>query len=194
MKNINYFKPFMYGVRMIMLTHRSKEGGKMNQPDRVAVRRISKNQDEFMEIFNEFTKMKDSDPRPLRIYSSVNPRNVEKAIMHFKHKQLDADYYDEESRHGFYYDIKNRWISALMQRSCKAGSQFLIDIDEEDNLEEAMSLLKKITLEKGFGSCFEEGIYTYPTKHGFHIVTPPFNPQWMQGYKINPDGLLLLDW
>ena len=101
------FSDFMSGYRLIMLTQRSKEGGKVNKPDRVAKKKISTNKEEFLEIVKEFKEIKDKSNNPLRIYSSVNSRDINKAIREFKYRQLEADYYVEKSKTGFYLDIKN---------------------------------------------------------------------------------------
>ena len=125
---IKKFKGFTDGVRMIMLTQRSKEGGKMNNPDKVSKRKISSNSIEFEAILEEFLEIKNSFPeKQLRIYSSVNQRNFEKGMREFKRQQLEADYYDHESKCNFYLDIKNRFLSSLMKPSSRAETFFLID-------------------------------------------------------------------
>jgi len=187
------FSDFMNGYRLIMLTQRSKEGGKVNKPDRVATKRISKNKEEFLEIVKKFLEIKEQSDKPLRIYSSVNKRDIEKGIREFKHRQLDADYYDEESRHDFYLDIKNRWISCLMNPSSRAETKFLIDIDD------VMRKGKNYDI-----SFIEEHLETikvkillgYDTKNGTHIITEPFNPNlWNSEFgDIKKDSLLLLDY
>ena len=108
---------FSDGIRMLMLCYRNKEGGENS--DKHNVRKISRNKEEFFEIFREFQKIKESSQEPLRIYSCVNCRNIEKAIMNFKREQLEADYYDKDSRDNFYFDIKNRWISSLMKPNAR---------------------------------------------------------------------------
>lgn len=179
------FADFMDGNRMIMLIHRGKEGGKNDRGDRVSKRKISKNKEEFVEIVKEFLVLKAESDKPLRIYSAVNKRDIDKAIREFKQRQLDSDYYDEDSRQGFYLDIKNRWISCVMSPKCRAETKFIIDIDDgEDDIDfikEKLELLSvKILLE-------------YKTKNGTHIITEPFNPNLLPEADINKDGLLLLD-
>lgn len=181
------FANFMDGNRMIMLIHRGKEGGKNNRGDRVSKRKISKNKEEFIEIVKEFLELKAKSDNPLRIYSAVNKRDMDKAIRVFKQRQLDADYYDKEGRQGFYLDIKNRWISCVMSPKCRAETSFIIDVDTDNPVDgefvkEQLELLRvKILLE-------------YETKNGMHIVTEPFNPNTLPEADINKDGLLLLDY
>lgn len=181
------FADFMDGNRMIMLILRKKEGGGTAEKDRISKRKMSKNKEEFVEIVKEFLELKAKSDKPLRIYSAVNKRDIDKAIREFKQRQLDADYYDEENRQGFYLDIKNRWISCVMSPKCRAETSFIIDVDTDDPVDgefikEQLELLRvKILLE-------------YKTKNGIHIVTEPFNPNTIPEADIKKDGLLLLDY
>ena len=179
------FKNFTDGHRMIMLTLRGKEGGKVNNPDKVSRRKISANKEEFKKILEEFLKIKNSSPNiPLRIYSSVNARDINKGIREFKRRQLESDYYDEDSKYKFYLDIKNRFLSSIMVPASRAETKFLIDVDydEGDNgwIIEQELLEAKVDI-----------LFTYKTKNGMHIVTEPFNPN-LVSYKVNKDALLLL--
>jgi len=176
------FGDFMDGYRLLMLTLRGKEGGKVNKPDRVAKRLITKDKVEFLKLLGDLLEIKRPEER---IYSSVNPRNIKKGIRLFKQRQLDADYFDETSKNSFYLDVKNRWISAIMSPSCKAESNFLIDIDKGDDDEHA---IEKQVAKKGIKILLE-----YPTKNGRHIVTKAFNPALLPCVELKKDGLLLLN-
>ena len=58
-KNImDKFSDFTDGVRIIMLTQRNKEGGKVTNPDKVSRRKISMNRQEFQEILGELIEIK----------------------------------------------------------------------------------------------------------------------------------------
>lgn len=178
----------MDGYRFIMLLHRNKEGGKSNRPQKNGVKRITKNREEFIEMLDELQKLKAESKVPMRIYSSVNERDIEKTIREFKRRQLDADYYDTESRHGFYLDIKNQWVSSLMKPNSRAETKFLIDVDNiiDWSISTVVNHLKKIGVKI---------ILKYPTKNGFHIITEPFNPNLFNNEfgEVKKDGLLLLD-
>jgi len=181
---------FKQGIRMLMLTHRGKDGGVKTRPDRFAIKRITTNEEEFDEAFKDLKELKNKSPEPLRIYSSVNSRNIIKAQREFKQRQLEADYQDTDSRNKFYLDIKNRWISCLMKPNCRANTLFLIDIDEEVTDKDCSSYARK-NLEK-IGA---EIVYEYPTKNGIHIITKPFNPNLFNSNfgEVKKDSLLLLD-
>ncbi len=169
------------GYRMLMLIDRSKCGTDRNKNK--SIRKISKNKEEFLEILQEFLDLKKDGER---IYSCVNERDINKAIRIFKQNQLDADYYDEESRNSFYLDIKSRWISAIMRPQAKKESSFLLDIDTKDKieLEDIKKRLCKIS----------SNYVRYETKNGYHFICPPFNPELLQGIDIKKDGMLLLDY
>ena len=190
-KIIKQFKNFMDGYRFIMLIHRNKEGGKSNRPQKNGTKRITKNKEEFIETIEELQKLKEESKVPMRIYSSVNARDIEKGIREFKRKQLDADYYDIESKHGFYLDIKYQWISSLMKPNSRAETNFLIDLDGDEVGKYKFLINEKIEELK------VKILLNYPTKNGWHIITKSFNPNDLviRGFtkEINKDGLLLLD-
>lgn len=182
------FKFFTDGVRVMFLIHRNKEGGETNN---TKVRKvITRDSEEFRLELIKLIDEKERSELPYRIYSSVNARDIEKAIRQFKFEQLEADYYDDESRHGFYYDSKNRFVGALMTPSSRMKDQsyFIFDVDDEegrDVMGDALSAL---------GNCGANIVIQYKTKNGWHIVTEPFNPNTFScpGVEIKKDGLLLL--
>lgn len=187
------FKFFSDGVRVLFLIHRNKEGGETNN---TKVRKvITRDSEEFrLELIKLIDEKERAamlrEPIPYRIYSSVNARDIEKAIRQFKFEQLESDYYDDESRHNFYYDSKNRFVGALMTPSSRMKDQsyFIFDVDNvegRDMMGEALSVL---------AVCDAKIIMQYATKNGWHIVSEPFNPNTFScpGVEIKKDGLLLL--
>jgi hypothetical protein len=186
----NIIEQFSDGIRMLMLCQRNKEGRDTNKTDRASTRKISKNKEEFYEILSEFKKLKEESSEPLRIYSCVNRRDLDKAIREFKREQLDADYYDKDSRNQFYFDIRNRWISCLMQPNCRTETFFLIDIDNVQGETTDISLV-----ERHLERLKVEVVAKYLTKNGVHIITKPFNPNQFHSEfgEIKKDALLLLD-
>ena len=184
---MSLFKDFTDGVRMIMLTRRAKEGGKSNRPDWVAKRKISTNKDEFEKILEEFLEYQSEHPE-YRIYSCVNRRDFNKGIREFKRQQLEADYYDIESRDKFYLDIKNRFLGSLMKPSSRAETLFLIDADDltAKTIGNAIDEIEEIT----------DVVLTYKTKNGYHIITKPFNPNLLGNKfgEIKKDAMLLLSY
>ena len=177
------FGDYMDGYRLLMLTLRGKEGGKVTKPDTIAKRLITKDKGEFLKLLGDLLKIKRPEER---IYSSVNSRDIKKGIRLFKYRMLDADFFDEDSKNSFYLDVKNRWISAIMSPRCKAESKFLIDIDEGDDDEYA---IEKQVAKKDIDILLE-----YPTKNGRHIITQAFNPAILPCVELKKDGLLLLSY
>lgn len=179
-KIIEKFWNFTDGVRVLFLIHRKKEGG--DNCDRKHIKRPVRNRAEFEKTLIEFLDIIKTEKKPYRIYCSANPRNVDKAIRRFKINQLEADYYEESEKDSFYFDSANRWVSCLMKPSSRDGNSFIIDIDQDDNLDEALMKLSGIT----------RNYFVYKTKNGHHIVSQAFNPRLMEGFEIKKDGLLLL--
>lgn len=178
------FEPFADGVRVLFLIHRNKEGGDTNNTKVEKI--VTTDRREYWEAVAKLIEQKNAAPVPYRVYASVNCRHIDKAIRQFKFEQLEADYYDRDQRHGFYYDIRNRWIGCLMQPPQKASSYFLFDVDAPDN---------GPTLKALAGSSKAEIVASYRTKNGWHIVTEPFNHTTIQlppETSLNTDGLVLL--
>lgn len=179
------FDGYTDGLRLMMLTHRNKEGGKSNRPDRFARKRVSTTKEEFAENLSELLELKSLADVPMRIYSSVNPRSIEKGIRELKRRMLEADYYDVKSKHGFYLDIKNQWFSALAKPAAKAGSLFVVDIDSQEEYVSFQEDVSKLDLSI---------VSRFTTKNGWHVIMEPFNPSLLPGYDIKTDALLLLSW
>lgn len=154
-------------LRVVLLIHRSKEWGANNKFKRHIKKIITTNSEEFFEAIRELKEIKDNDERPLRIYASCNSRDINKAIRLFKEHQLANDYDPTEKHESFYVDIENRFISCLMDKSCRAEKNFIIDLDgiDDRSFAQFVNKIQKIT----------EVLLAYRTKNGFHIITKPFN-------------------
>jgi len=189
---INHPEEFKQGVRILMRTLRSKDGGKKNNPDRVAEKLVSRSPEEFDKIFEHLLKnRKDQE----RIYSTVDARNLDKAIRKFKYDQLDADYFDKESRNSFYIDIYNRWISALQSPQSRDGTLFLIDIDNGENDEKKIrtdleALFQGLSGMMGGLQFVPKIVDDYRTKNGCHIITTPFNPSLFP-HEVKKNSMIL---
>jgi len=184
------FKNQSDGIRVVLLIHRSKEGGANNKFKRHLRKIITTNSEEFFQAIKELKEIKDNDERPLRIYASCNNRDLNKAIRLFKEQQLATDYDDKEKLSSFYLDIKNRFISCLMNKACRNEKNFLFDLDEIDDrsFHSIYNILEKQT----------EIINYYQTKNGYHIITKPFNYFKTLDKEIadtiQPDALMLIDY
>lgn len=184
------FKEFSTGYRCMFLIQRHKEGGETNNSK--LTKKITRNSDEWILALKELLKIQMSSPLPLRIYSSVNERNFNKAIRKFKYEQLDADYFDQIQKENFYLDIKNRFIGCLMQPQQKATSYFLFDCDNVENTPEHINDIENFYRDIGYNF-----IKTYPTKNGHHIITKPFNYtkiSFPKNTELKKDALLLLSY
>jgi len=190
------WKGFTDGVRVLFLIWRKKEGAKVDRNLKIR-KLISSDEEEFEKCLEQLLDLKERYAElPLRIYSTVNKRNLDKAIRKLKELQLENDYQDKKQFYGFYKDIKNRWISSLMRPSSRLETQFIIDIDNEDK-----DYLKKIESEILEHT---ELIKKYKTKNGYHLIVKPFNPNLIKSYgndghiytdvSIKKDGLILLDY
>ena len=182
------FKDFSNGIRVVFLIHRKKDGG-TNRKTRQSIKKvITTNSEEFFKTIEELKEIKDNDDRNLRIYATINSRDIKKGIREFKQKILDNDYQCDKSMFDFYFDIKNRFIGSIMKPKCNIENNFLFDLDDCDHRSyiQMIEILKKNT----------DVLLTYETKNGYHIITKPFNYTKLDERfisNINKDALLLID-
>lgn len=178
---------FTEGCRVLFLIQRHSDGGATNNSKLRSY--ITRDTTQWVRTLAKLIQEKEQYPHlPLRIYQTVNARNIEKGIREFKIAMLNADYYDTDSRHWFYLDAKNRIVSAIMQQNCRATSFFLFDVDDE-----SQSLLITLTANLGL---LTNVVMHYPTKKGHHIITEPFNPNLIQlpkNVEYKKDAMMLLD-
>lgn len=162
MKVLTHPEQFTNGVRILMRVLRTKDGG-VGNVDRHAKKLVSRNPKEFEECL---ARLVDDMLPTERIYSTVDMRDMSKAIRTFKTEQLSNDYNPEHVRDDFYIDVYNRWISALQQPSARATSLFLWDCDTPEQYADVQQVLYAV------GAAI---VHRYDTKNGGHIITAPFN-------------------
>jgi len=145
---------------------------------------ISRHSQEFEQyVKGEYKNLKDG----FRIYSSLNKRNLEKAIRLFKEKQLKADYI-EQLRNPFYTRIERYFVSSLMIPSSRDEKQYLIDLDDLGIENEIKTILQNNSVEI---------IFEYNTITGKHIIVKPFDVRLIKTsdkVQLHKDGMILLGW
>ena len=163
------------GVRVLLLTSRTKDGGEKGR----SVKLVSRDINHFNDKLNQLLELMEPNQR---IYSTVEKKDTEKAIRMFKQNQLDAEYYDEDSRKGFYHDVWNRWISCLQKPQSSVSKLFLVDIDPEDDEKAIMDEIEtnKLTV-----------VWEYATKNGRHVILEPFNPSKVS-FEVKRNDMILL--
>ncbi|MFA6325398.1 MAG: hypothetical protein WCX46_04200 [Candidatus Paceibacterota bacterium] len=184
------FKDKSDGIRIVMLSYRKKEGGTNHRTQHSDFKKvITTNSEEFFNAIDNLQQLTEHDARPLRIYASVNSRNLDKAIHKFKQEQLDNEYSKEKSViKNFYLDIRNQFVSCLMKKSSRAESSFLFDLDgcDDRSFHTIYNQIEKLTKIQMY----------YQTKNGYHIITEPFNYNKLEcrdQCDIHPDALMLID-
>ncbi len=168
---------FKSGYRGILLIHRNKDGC-IGNAQRKSFKKISNSPEQWEKIVSEYRHMQQTSHQGFRIYSSVNPRNMPKAIHEFKRRQLEFDYGNNEELDEFYRDIDNRFFSCLMNPNCRIGSLFLVDCDTEEEYLKGKDRIPENLI-----------VFDYATKSGRHIITNPFNPDELK-VDIKKDDLL----
>lgn len=179
------FEEFTSGIRVLILLHRSKDGATHNSRHLRMV--FTNGRKEFEEALGMLLEQRiRSVQEGLRVYSTANERDIQKAIRQFKYDQLDVDDLTNDQKTYFYLGIKSRFSSALMRPGSRATSYFVFDIDDPMTLDEALGIFER----SGFT---DQIVKQYKTKNGWHIVTKPFNHTKLEKeISFHKDGLLLL--
>lgn len=181
------FKDFTDEYRLLLLLNRTeKDGHDYNGfSDVNIVRRITTNTEEFRKSLSELLELQKTR-KDSRIYSCVNPRNIDKVVYEFKYIQLKTDYMSDDSISNFYLNIQDRFLDTFTSLTCANGISYLVDIDTKDEkeinrCEETMSSVSEIILK-------------YETPNGWHFIVKQFNPALRNGFKIKYDAFLLLNY
>lgn len=182
-KIITTFANYTHGVRVQMLINRGI-GNTNKGSKRWVSKLISTNQEEFHANIIKLLQMQYYLDNPdVRLYSCVNPRNMEKAFVAFQVKMLTVSFLDREQ---FCKNIHDKFISCLMSPEHRDSSLFLIDHDDKENYQ---------FLENALQNHLIRNVFKYETPNGYHYVTEGFNPVFIEGIancEIKRDALLLL--
>lgn len=197
---------FKEGVRIVMLIHRKKDGGQATT-DRKSNRIITNNSEEFDAAVRRLKESIADCAMPYRIYSSVNARDVKKAIRMFKIKTVDLEAHGDNQTLYFYTpeveslpkgltpkdnpleafnlgQATNHFLSCLANPQCKETNLFLIDHDSKNGIGRLVAELDRIT----------DVIEVRETANGYHVITEPYNPALTPDLEIKRDAMLLIDW
>jgi len=176
---VEKFEIFSHGVRVCMLIDR----GQMNSNKgsrRWVSKLISADKEQLEANIIKLLSQQEYLANPdIRLYMCVNARNMDKAIKHFQHAQLNLD---QEYKYKFYARIQDSFCSSLMKPENRAESLFLIDYDHPEFTWKLSS----------FGI---KEVFRYKTPGGWHIITEPFNPKLfgVDSDTVKKDALLLLN-
>lgn len=182
------FGPFMRGTRVLLLLQRKKEGGNTREDRRRHVGFAATDEKEIMERIRQLVTLQMMSKEPLRVYMSVNPRDIRKANYEFRRRLLQDECDGMVEVHGKV--MQDRWISALMATNADKGVQdkyFILDVD--DTGDDVMGKVLRRMDELGVVEQMR-----YRTKNGWHVVVDPFRRDlWdVEGVGVQVDGLLLL--
>lgn len=120
----------------------------------------------------------------MRVYLSINERDLTKAIYELKHQMLQWDYAGSEIQ---FLSLDKTFRHILMQPHQRKTKYFLVDIDTTDK--NVITDINRFLIDHKI-----EQVHSYKTPNGFHFITKPFNPnlaKW-KGVEIKPDALMLL--
>lgn len=176
---------FTEGVRVLMLIDRAI-GNTNKGSKRWLNKLVSTNSQEF---YQNLEKLKNQlvylNEPSVRIYSSINPRNLDKAIRTFQHRQLDL--HTSFEKNSFYHDIRASFVSCLMQpenREMLDNKFYLVDIDSKEDSQKYLNELKEKDI------C----IYDYETPNGWHILCKPFDVRLCKEWpntEVKTDALMI---
>jgi hypothetical protein len=189
---VEEFKDFLDGARVLLLLHRSKDGGSNKEFKRRLLTFHTNTREELEESILKALILKNGyNTSDYRIYLTVNARDLRKAERLFKTRMVNIDFEGGENKQWFYERFNSKWISALTDNGSAVKNKFFkIDIDTPDHgeiIDKTLNWLKENNVEV---------VKTYSTKNGWHIITRPFNrsifPKELGLLEV--DSLLLLSY
>jgi hypothetical protein len=183
------FSGFTGGLRMLILLHRSKDGGHRDEEKRAIISRFTFSETSFQSALEDLLLLRRVLYPHTRLYSSVNERDPAKVLRIIDQESLDYKYCNsEEMLQNFRKKLIKSPRHFVMQTRTAIGNSFMIDVDNvpgKDVEGEALTLLSELKVPIKV---------KYRTKNGWHIITEPFNPKkWTHSSEIQKDGLILLD-
>ena len=176
---------FKEGINVLMLIDRGVQNSNKGSK-RWINKIITEDTDTWVNAAEKLIELQNHIGNPdVRLYSSINPRSMKKAIKTFQHKQLDLI---EDNEIIFYRRINDSFCSCLMQPENRARSLFLLDHDTREAIELNAFQVKNHGIKMH---------YMYPTPNGWHAIMEPFNPELMEGMtktELKKDALMLINW
>ena len=127
----------------------------------------------------------------VRLYSSLNVRNIRSAAKMFCHKQIDLN---DENFNYFYSHIKDEFVSCLMKPENKFKGLWLIDLDTKDtnNLDYVLEQEYRCHIATAQDP---RTIFKYETPNGWHYIVNKLDTRIIDvvtNAEVKGDGLLLL--
>lgn len=172
---------FKEGVHVQLLIDRGVNNANRSS-ERWVNRLISTNPEEYdknMEIL--VGQQKYIGNKDVRLYSTLNPRKMGKAVNILKHKLIDVT--DEMD---FYKRLNDRFVSCLMHKGCRDRKYYMVDIDSKDvDIFQAVNNhIKELEA--------PSPIFSYPTPNGFHLIMAPFDVSIIAMINFHLFGVCLL--
>ncbi|KXA95648.1 hypothetical protein AKJ65_01280 [candidate division MSBL1 archaeon SCGC-AAA259E19] len=179
-------------VYLLMAIARAKDNP-FSSSEEVVFREVIRNKREIQEKYDKLRstvngRTESEKSYNFRLHLSVNARNTTKAYFNFRSRMNG---WVEDRLHGDenYEKFKNldrRWLSELSRPSSKDETNFLVDLDDDDELgiDEVRDLLTGYTVVQ----------VKKRTPNGFHLVTNSFDYSNLPtGLDIKTDALLFLE-
>jgi hypothetical protein len=181
------FEDFTDGYRLLILLKRNEHDthGYEGFCDSNAIKRISKNTEEFKVALSELLELQKLRPGS-RIYSCMNARNIDLVLMEFKKQLVEVDYFLDKEKIAYYLDIQKNFYSMFMDNRCRGEVYCMLDIDSLDKeklcqIEENIKKITKIVLK-------------YNTPRGCHFIVEAFEPKLFEQQRLKYDSFLLLSY
>lgn len=161
-------------VHVVLAIRRTKENPGQTHKDELCFREIVRGSME--ETVAKIKARISTLPGTWRIYHTVNARDTKKATRLLQHELLD--HFED-----YHYRVDTLYKKMLLQTSCRATKNFMLDIDSQDpdKYYEAIA-----------GLCVYRSV---PSPSGQHVIVAPFNIQnyKIEGVTVIKDGYYFLE-
>lgn len=176
------------GVRTLFLLERKKDGGHNKEGRRVFGFSVVDSEDKLLWKLEEFLWIRElRSEKNLRIYISINSRNVRRASRNIHEAIISGLYADEQNKEFVDMKVIKGARPYIMNPNARLTSYFLIDVDNiegRDVMGETLQEMARLNVVE---------VYRRSTRSGWHIIVEPFNlGLWNVDSEIRKDGLLLL--
>lgn len=186
---------FATGPRGLFLLNRTKDGGASSEEKRLVRFEFYITEKHFRNALTEMLIIQATLQPHARIYLSVNPRDIFKAVRSLETRFLESHYDPDDKRLDIYVKLLRSTRTAIMQPQNKSDTFFLFDVDNQVDEFGNKQDMRDVAL-KHLAAIGANIILLKPTKNGWHIVTSPFNPAlWDSSIgELKKDALLCIAW
>jgi len=129
-----------------------------------------------------------------RVYISASPRDLRKTRKNLIIKLVSTEDSEQEQT-----DLLRQLMGSLMQCPITSKKKWVVDIDTRD-VNVLLLVQRRVEAwikQQDIGQWVDTEVKSLETPHGYHLITPPFDPRIIVGIpdvEIKKDGMTMLSY